>query len=172
MAIVIREARETDQGAIKAIVRSARINPTGLEWSAFLVAEENGRVVGVGQVKAHKDGSHELASIAVVPERKRQGIGGCIITALLARENGPLYLMCTDDLEGYYTRFQFRRIKASDLPRSMYIGFTMGRRIIPILALLVRRKIRLTAMKREATSIESNIPSVTQISRTRWNGRC
>ena len=152
--IVIREASEADQAAIKAIVRSARINPTGLTWPSFLVAEESGRVVGVGQVKAHKDGSRELASIAVIPERKRQGIGSRIISALLDRESGPLYLMCTDNLEGYYTRFQFRRIEASDLPRSMYVGFTIGRRIIPILALLVRRKIRLIAMKREATSVE------------------
>jgi hypothetical protein len=44
------------------MVREARINPRNLHWSRFLLAEEGGRIVGIGQVKIHKNGTREVAS--------------------------------------------------------------------------------------------------------------
>ena len=119
MSIFIRSASAADQPAISAIVRAARINPCDLDWRRFLVAEEDGRVVGVGQVKPHDDGSRELASLAVVPERQAQGIGGALVHALLAREPGPIDLMCMEPLEPYYQRFGFRRLARTEMPPSL-----------------------------------------------------
>ena len=51
MTINIRPATAKDGETIKALVRMARINPRNLDWRRFIVAEENGRVVGIGQVK-------------------------------------------------------------------------------------------------------------------------
>jgi amino-acid N-acetyltransferase len=118
MSSNIRPASAVDQPAIRAIVYAARINPLDLDWRRFLVAEENGRVIGVGQVRPHSDGSRELASLAVIPERQAQGIGGALIEALLAREPGAVHLMCMDGLEHYYERFDFRRLGRAELPRS------------------------------------------------------
>jgi N-acetylglutamate synthase-like GNAT family acetyltransferase len=70
----------------------------------------------VGQVKSHDDGSRELASIAVIPECQRQGIASEIIRALLANEQGDLYLVCRDELESFYARFGFYRIDAKEMP--------------------------------------------------------
>lgn len=114
--MVIRAAAKADEAAIKRIVRAARINPTNLDWRRFLVAEVDGRIVGTGQVKPHRDGSRELASIAVVPAYQRQGVGGQIIRALIARENGPLYLTCRAPLGAYYPRFGFRAIGRDEMP--------------------------------------------------------
>ena len=36
-------------------------------------------MVGVAHIKAHGDGSRELASLAVVPDRQGEGIGGALI---------------------------------------------------------------------------------------------
>ena len=36
---ILRSARETDFSAIRVLVRSTNINPTGLKWSRFLIAE-------------------------------------------------------------------------------------------------------------------------------------
>src|SRR5690348_16699724 len=96
MGVGIREATEADQATIRAIIREAQLNPMNLDWPRFLVAEDGGQVVGIGQVKPHSDGSRELASIAVIPSRQRGGIGRQLIRALLAREAGPLYLVCMD----------------------------------------------------------------------------
>ncbi|GIV97340.1 MAG: hypothetical protein KatS3mg057_1997 [Herpetosiphonaceae bacterium] len=117
MSTLIRPATAEDQQRIREIVRAARINPADLDWPRFLVAEDDGRIVGVGQVKPHRDGSRELASIAVVPERQGQGIGTAIIHELIARNPGKLYLMCVSHMEGYYQRFGFRRLRREEMPR-------------------------------------------------------
>src|ERR1700730_18130879 len=56
-----------------------------LKWPNFVVAEDDGAIVGVGQIKSHGDGSRELASIAVVPARQGQGIARAGLEALLSR---------------------------------------------------------------------------------------
>lgn len=126
MTIHIRAATAADQPAIQQIVRRARINPIGIDWRRFLVAEADGVIVGIGQVKPHRDGSRELASIAVVPERRRQGIASQIIRALIAREQGVLYLTCRAELEPFYMRFGFRRIQKDEmLPYFRRIAFLL-----------------------------------------------
>ena len=117
MAPTIRHATAGDQRTIRRLIRAAHLNPMSLEWPNFLVAEEGGVIVGIGQVKTHRDGSREVASIAVVPERQRQGIGSSLIDALLARQgDGVLYLTCRLAMQRYYERFRFRRILRREFP--------------------------------------------------------
>jgi N-acetylglutamate synthase-like GNAT family acetyltransferase len=118
MSYRIRPATQADQPAITAMVRAAGINPLNLHWPRFRVAEDAGRVVGVAQIKTHGDASRELASLAVAPDRQGEGIGAALIQHLLAQPEGqpPLYLMCRNELEGYYTRFGFRRVERGEMP--------------------------------------------------------
>jgi N-acetylglutamate synthase-like GNAT family acetyltransferase len=150
MGVVIREATEADQATIRAIIRAAQLNPMGLDWPRFLVAEDGGQIVGIGQVKPHGDGSHELASIAVVPGRRGGGIGRQIIRALLARETGPLYLVCMDDHETYYQQFGFRRVAAAALPPTFRRLYGLGRVVTAIAIRLARRSGYMIAMYRPA----------------------
>lgn len=129
MAFTIRWANEKDAQAIKAIVRSAGINPLGIHWQRFLVAEDDTagagrgacRIVGIGQIKVHGDGSRELASIATVPDRQGEGIATAIIRSLLEMSasagTGRLYLTCRGHMEHFYERFGFRRVdRLEDAP--------------------------------------------------------
>ncbi len=72
-------------------------------------------MVGIGQIKPHRDGSRELASIAVIPERRGQGIASAIIRALLEKERGEVYLLCRNELEAFYARFGFRKIRRDEM---------------------------------------------------------
>ena len=139
----LRPAAEQDQALIRRIVRAANINPTGLDWPHFIVAEDGGAIVGVGQVKPHREGTRELASIAVIPDRQRQGIGTAIIDELLAHERGVLHLTCRSQLHGYYERFGFRRLEPRDYPPY----FT--RRMPMINAFLRPFGIRIIVMRRD-----------------------
>jgi N-acetylglutamate synthase-like GNAT family acetyltransferase len=141
----IRSATQADQATIRRLVREANINPMNLDWPNFVVADEGGAIVGVGQVKAHGDGSRELASIAVVPARQGQGIARALIETLLAREAGVvLYLTCRRELEGLYKRFGFRTVKRADYPS--YFA-----RMIPLVNLAMRPfGIRILVMRRDA----------------------
>lgn len=88
-----------------------------LDWRRFLVVlDEQGRIIGCGQVKPHADGTRELASLAVVPERQRQGIGKSIVAQLLAENPLPLYLTCRATLRVYYEQFGFRVVPPVDMP--------------------------------------------------------
>jgi N-acetylglutamate synthase-like GNAT family acetyltransferase len=116
MSYAIRRAVQVDQAAITSIVRAAGINPLDLRWPRFIVADDLGRIVGVVQVKPHRDGSRELASLAVVPEYRGQGVGSALVRDLLATEGDSVYLTCADRLEGYYIRFGFRRLEPTEMP--------------------------------------------------------
>ena len=116
MQLAIRDAAVKDAATIRRIVRTANINPTGLDWPRFVVAEEGGETVGVGQVKQHRDGTRELASIAVIRGRQGQGIGSAIIRELLGRETNVVHLTCRSQLQGYYERFGFQRLVPREYP--------------------------------------------------------
>jgi GNAT superfamily N-acetyltransferase len=85
----------------------------GLDWRRFLVAQdEQGNLVGCGQVKTHRDGSRELASIAVVKAWRKQGVARAIIERLMADNPPPLWLTCHSPLIPLYEKFGFREVTA------------------------------------------------------------
>ena len=114
----IRQATQAEQPAIKALIRAAGINPLGLHWSRFLVAVDSSQtVIGCGQVKAHRDGSRELASVAVAREWRRMGIAGQIIQALQREHGPPLWLTCMERLAPFYRPYGFDRVETyQDMP--------------------------------------------------------
>ncbi len=146
----MRSARAGDQRTIRAIVREARLYPLGLHWSHFLVVEQEGQILGVGQVRPHGNGSRELASIAVRPEHRGQGIGDRLVQALLAREPGPIYLICADERMSFYRRFGFCEISARESPPSLRWKLRAGSVVASVASGLGLGVGRVAAMKREA----------------------
>lgn len=113
----LRPARETDSGSIRRLVHLGGINPTGLDWKRFVVAElPSGEVIGCGQIKPHGNQVLELASIAVHPDHRRQGIAAAIIDHLVADSPRPLYLMCRSTLGPFYEKFGFRALDRDEMP--------------------------------------------------------
>lgn len=109
--IQLRPAVEQDEGAIREIVRRAGINPFGLDWPRFTVAENlQGRVVACGQLKRHKDGSLELGSLAVREEWRGKGIGSRLVEALKAQVEEDLWLMCRSSLVDFYRQHGFDEV--------------------------------------------------------------
>ena len=144
MPVTIRPATKADQATIRRLIRAANLNRMSLDWPNFVVAEQEGAVVGIGQVKPHRDGSRELASIAVVPAQQGSGIGSAVIRTLLAREAGVLHLTCRRQMQGYYERFGFRRLEPSESP-------PYYKRLIPIVNTFARLlKTEILVMRREA----------------------
>jgi N-acetylglutamate synthase-like GNAT family acetyltransferase len=108
---LLRPATRLDLPAIWALILRFGLNPLGIHWRRFVVAEdEAGRLLGIGQIKLHGDGSRELASIGVQIDARGKGIGGAIIERLIETQPLPLYLTCRDSMEGYYNRFGFTTI--------------------------------------------------------------
>lgn len=107
--VTIRRATESDQAIIKQMVKDEDLDPTSLNWQQFLMAEDAGEIVGIGQVRPYPKG-RELGSIAVKKEYRGKGVGGTIIRALLEQEKGDVYLECEAHNVTYYSRFGFVKI--------------------------------------------------------------
>jgi N-acetylglutamate synthase-like GNAT family acetyltransferase len=145
--VSIRPATAEDQEIIRTIIREADIIPMGLDWQRFVVAEVEGQIVGTGQVKPHEEGVRELASIATRPGFQKHGIASQVITALLARESEPLYLMCEQHNETFYLRFGFRRLSPNEMPKYFRRIFRMVNMMMPIYKLVTRQQVELVVMK-------------------------
>jgi amino-acid N-acetyltransferase len=118
LLFTLHQATQTDFSAIRNLIHEVKINPTGLDWHRFLVARDaQGNVIGCGQIKSHRDGSNELASIAVRPGWRGQGVASAIIQQLIASHPGILYLTCRSSLELFYIKFGFRVIGIDEMPR-------------------------------------------------------
>jgi N-acetylglutamate synthase-like GNAT family acetyltransferase len=115
--VTIRKALKKDAPGIRALIWQVQINPFGLNWQHFLVAvDEQERVVATGQIKPHRDGTLELASIATHPNYRGQGLASEIISRLIQESPRPIYLHCREKMEPYYNRFGFSALAIEEMP--------------------------------------------------------
>jgi amino-acid N-acetyltransferase len=132
----IRVAGKTDRIIIRALIRRVRINPLNLDWRNFRVAfDDHGQIIGCGQIKTHRDGTNELASIAVEDGWRGLGVASDIIQSLINKADSPLWLVCRSELASFYERFGFEAVgDVNDLPTAYRRMRSMARlfsRIIP-----------------------------------------
>ena len=114
----IRPAVELESAQIKNLIYLVGINPTGLDWKRFTVAvNDGGQVIACGQVKPHGADLQEMASIAVSPAYRGQGIARKIIEELLSKTSRPVYLMCMGHNGPMYEKFEFKSIPYEQMPR-------------------------------------------------------
>ncbi|GAB4483443.1 MAG: hypothetical protein OHK0031_06750 [Anaerolineales bacterium] len=112
----LRPAQETDSRVIRQLIRAERLNPTGLDWRRFIIAEADGQFAGCAQLKPHGDGSLELASLAVEERFRGQGLACLLIGHLLQNSPRPLYLTCRAGLGIFYQKFGFRALTPAEMP--------------------------------------------------------
>lgn len=106
--IVLRPARDEDHTLIKSFIRNEHLNPLSLDWRHFWLAESpDGGIIGCGQLKAHGDGSRELASLVVLPGWRGRGVAAALIAKLKLVGGPPLWLTCRSNLVPYYEKFGF-----------------------------------------------------------------
>lgn len=160
MTIKLQQATEADFLSIKALIHQVQINPMGLDWRNFIIAvDSQGKMIGCGQIKMHGDGSQELASIAVVPEQRRQGVAHAIIEHLIDSyfkgqntsgspsekviDKQPLYLTCRSSLGSFYQLFGFYTIE----PKAMPPYFRRISRIARIIGKVLRMEESMLVMR-------------------------
>ena len=140
--VVIRPATASDQPTIKHMVKDERLDPTALDWSHFLVAEDNGDIIGIGQIRPYSN-CRELGSLVVKEAYRGQHIGEKLIEALLAQESGDVYLECEQKNETYYNRSGFHRIPWHQAPMPLKLKTLIGGTFVRLFGY------HIIAMKRE-----------------------
>lgn len=146
--VLLRAAEPGDQATIRRIIRAARLNPMALDWPRFLIAEDHGQIVGIGQIKVLGDGTRELASLAVAPSYQGTGIGGVLVWTLISLAPGPLYLRCATHNEGFYQRFGFRTLAPEQMPRSLHSAYRIVNSLVKPLNFITGGNERMLIMGR------------------------
>ena len=118
MNYTLQPAQDSHAAAIKKMVNDAHLNPMDLDWRRFVVAlDPESQVIACGQVKQHRDGSRELASLVVNRAHRGQGLARTLIEKLVDDNPPPLYLMCRSGLGPFYEKFGFLAVAYDDMPR-------------------------------------------------------
>ena len=148
MKHALRPANQEDQAEIRKLVQLGGINPTGLDWDRFVVAEnQDGEVIGCAQLKPHRDGTVELASLVVVEELRGMGVARALIEHLVWLHPGTLYLMCRSGLGPLYERFGFYPLAIDEMPTY----FRRLSKVVSILNHLRKSGETLLVMRRDAS---------------------
>jgi N-acetylglutamate synthase-like GNAT family acetyltransferase len=141
----IRSATSQDHARIRRVIRQARLNPLGVSWQSFIIAENSSvAFLGCAQIKSHRDGSRELASIYVQPSYRNQGIAAGMIRELQGRNRKELWLTCRSSLVVFYHRLGFIEVTR---PGEMPIYFNVVWRLFRLFGRLIRSGERLAVMK-------------------------
>ncbi len=109
----VQQARPEDISEIGELVAAVGGDLENLQAEQFVVAQQGGgAVIGCGRLKPYP-GFCELASLAVVPEWRATGVGREIVDELLKMRDGPIYLLCEDEVVEFFRRFGFVLIPMS-----------------------------------------------------------
>ncbi len=148
----LRSASPADQRVIRRLVRIAHLYPFGLDWRRFVVAV-NGEdsVVGIGQLRCHRGGTLELASIVVDPRWRGQGAARAVIERLLGGIGKEVLLGCHSSLIGFYERFCFEEFWAA---RGVPLGYRVTMKMSAVVRSLSRNGHYVAVMRRPPKSID------------------
>ena len=114
----IREATRSDQEKIVSMVRSENLNPLNIKWENFIVAESiENEIIAISQLKEHRDGSIELASLVVRSDLRRQGLARRMIEELTNDQESIIYIMCRSSLGDFYSKFGFVNLSREEMPK-------------------------------------------------------
>lgn len=130
-ASVLRQARVTDVPAIHALIDRHADRGIMLPRSRsrlyetvrdFLVAEDNGRIVGAGALKTVWEDLGEVCSLVVAESHRKRGVGRSIVENLLdqATEVGLSRVLVLTYVPAYFERFGFRLVDKGSLPHKVW----------------------------------------------------
>ncbi|GAB1421793.1 hypothetical protein MASR2M15_19840 [Anaerolineales bacterium] len=123
MNINIRPALSSDQDLIRTWVKQEGLDLTSLKWKNFMLAESNGQVVAIGQIKP-LPGCNELGSLVTRKDMRRKHLASQLIEALSATVTTPIYLLCMEQREPLYQKSGFTRISFWQAPAILKLKLT------------------------------------------------
>jgi N-acetylglutamate synthase-like GNAT family acetyltransferase len=111
----IRKAFQADLPFIQDMVARLRLDNEDLRPEQFIVLEEGERTLAFGRIKPYRR-TFELGCVAVVEDRRGQGIGEFVVRELIRRfPQRRVYV--TTDIPEYFERLGFVPTRA--LPREL-----------------------------------------------------
>jgi amino-acid N-acetyltransferase len=138
--LTIRPASADDDNTIRRLIRAEGLDPTSLKWQNFKIAEWDGELAGIGQVKQYP-GCRELGSLVTLKQYRKHGVASKLIEALETNQPRPLYLVCAGKMESFYRRFGYHTISWFEYPAvlKLKLSFMLPARLFGIRVLVMRK---------------------------------
>jgi len=109
---LIRKANKEDFQKIFSLAEKFDLDSVDMDTDNFIVAEENGEIVGIGQLKKFGN-DFELCCLGVEANSQKKGIGKELVKALvsISKEagNGNVYLATI--IPSYFEKLGFQVVK-------------------------------------------------------------
>lgn len=88
----------------------------------FILAEDDGKIVGVGALHLIWDSLAEVRTMAVAPAYKGQGVGRQIVEQLLeeGRELGVTQIFALTYQPGFFAKLGFHEVPKEELPHKVW----------------------------------------------------
>ena len=149
-SLQFRSATADDISLARKILLKEKMNPFGVSQDTLLVAfadetddssnnneassSSSPAVLGFGQIRPLNDEYSELASLYVVPESRKKGIGGALVQNLLDRhaemkQRQRICLLTLKPTSSFYEPYGFRVATESErkqLPSSIQLEYQAG----------------------------------------------
>ena len=108
-AVSIRQAAKGDLAFIEENLRKHNFDTVDLDYSQFVIASENGVIVGFGRLTKAGE-MYKIGCVVVVEEKRGHGIGSSIVRHLL--EYSPVKILyVVTDLVDYFKGLGFVEMK-------------------------------------------------------------
>ena len=114
LSVLLRAARASDAAQVVELERAAGVE-VAFDPAEFRVAESDGRVVACARLRRFPDGTQEIASVAVDPALRGQGVGARLVRETLADADGPVHALAL--APGFFLRLGFR--PSADVPEAL-----------------------------------------------------
>jgi N-acetylglutamate synthase-like GNAT family acetyltransferase len=143
----IRNATAYDQDALLGLMAGERLRPYDRDWRNFVLAEHDGRIVGVGQVRQHADGARELGALVIETAHRNRGLASRLVGALMSRHHdGQIYIITDRQHAEHFTQWDFSPVKPRETPFCICINYYVGQMAGWLNAKLERRPVNRLAI--------------------------
>jgi N-acetylglutamate synthase-like GNAT family acetyltransferase len=137
MTVTLRAGRESDLPVIEAVAQQEQLDNRAARPEEYLVAEENGVLIGFGRLLDHPD-CWEIACMYVEPGRRRQHIGTKLVEALLSRTHPEKPIYAVAGAPDFFTALGF--VATKELPASIKAKADFCRRNFDDVCTVMRRE--------------------------------
>src|SRR5688572_26280351 len=106
--ITIRPATQADMSLLELLSKKFDLDCENMSWEQFVTAKRENEIIGFGRLRKYS-GCTELATVGVVPQERKKGIGIAIVNELI--RTGPNEIFVTCVIPDFFTRFGFKTVK-------------------------------------------------------------
>lgn len=106
--IVLSAAIKEELPLILQIAKSLDLDCEDPSWDQFLVAKNNGAIVGIGRLRTYPECT-EIATVGVVSESQKNGVGSLIMKELIRKAPREVFVTCV--IPDFFRKLGFQLVK-------------------------------------------------------------